>query len=132
VTEITIEGLQQAQQANQRMMAAMRPSGSLGRGIVYATTQLHRRSVYNTPWDTGGLRAAHRMRVGGLRGMVFIGGGMNPRQGSAPSEYGPHLHAQGKRPGLRGGIRAFYAYTVDTDGPQIGRDALAIVKKGLP
>jgi hypothetical protein len=130
---ITIEGLQAAQQANEKMIAAMRPSGALGRGIVYATTQMHRSSVYNTPWDTGGLRAAHRMKVDGLRGMVFIGSGANPAQGgAAPSEYGPILHAQGMRPGLRGGIRAFYAYTVETDGPKVARDALGIIKGGLP
>ena len=133
-TRVTIEGLQQAQQANEKMMAALRPRGTFGRAVVYVTTELHRRAVHHTPWETGGLRAAHRMKVKDLRGEIYIDpAATNPRQGGRrPAEYGFHLHQQGNQPGLRGGVRAFYQYTVEHDGPAIARRGLEMIKGDLP
>lgn len=130
---LTIEGLQELQQLNAKIIAALQPSGALGRAIQYATTQVHRRAIYNTPWDTGGLRASHRMTVEASRGEVFIDpGAVNPRQhNKRPAEYGVYLHAQGMIPGLRGGIRAFYQYTVERDGPAIIKEAERMIIKGL-
>ena len=131
---LTIEGIQQAQRANQQAIAAIKPSGAFGRAIKYATTQAHRYAIYNTPWDTGGLRASHRMKLQGLRGEVYIDpAAVNPRQRNArPAEYGARLHQQGMRPGVRGGIRAFYQYTVEHDGSTIGEEAIRMIVRGLP
>lgn len=131
---VSIRGLQEAQRANAQAIAALQPSGPFGRAIVYGTTQTHRHAIYNTPWESGGLRAAHRMDARGLRGRVYIDpSAINPRQGNRrPAEYGAYLHAQGMRPGLRGGIRAFYAYTVKHDGPRIAQDAIRVIQRGLP
>ena len=131
---ITIEGLQRAQQANEKMIVTLRPSGAFGRAILFATTEAHRRAVYNTPWDTGGLRASHRMEMDGLRGRVFIDpAAVNPRQGGRkPAVYGYYLHQQGMRPGLRGGIRAFYKYTVERDGKKIAERAIKLIRGALP
>lgn len=131
---VTIEGIQEAQQANEKAIRALKPAGSFGQAVKYTTTEAHRRSVYNTPWDTGGLRAAHRMQISGLRGEIFIDpGAVNPRQGGArPAVYGAVLHGQGMRPGLRGGVRAFYQYTAEQEGPGILREAEKILKRGLP
>lgn len=131
---LTIEGIQELQQANQQMIDAMEPKGALGQAIKYATTEAHRRAVNNTPWETGGLRAAHRIEIKSLTGKVFIDpGATNPRQGGArPAEYGWYLHNMGMSPGIRGGIRAFYQYTVEHDGERIVKQAGKILKKGLP
>lgn len=131
---ITIQGLQEAQQANAQAINALQPKGAYGRAVQFMTTEAHRRAIANTPWDTGGLRAAHRMKIKGLRARVFLDpGARNPRQGGArPAEYGPRLHEQGMRPGLRGGIRAFYQYTAEHDGPKIVKRAMSILRKGLP
>lgn len=131
---LTIEGLQKAQKANAQMIAAMKPGGAVGQAVRYATTQVHRRAIYNTPWDSGGLRAAHRMAASGLQGRVYIDqAATNPRQGGRrPAEYGAHLHKQGMRPGILGGIRAFYQYTAERDGPQIVKTAIGMIEKGLP
>jgi hypothetical protein len=128
---LTIRGIQEAQRANLRIINAMKPSGGLGRAIQYALGALHRRAVYNTPWDTGSLRASHRIEWnGGYRGRIYIDpGATNPRSSQRPAEYGPRLHAQGKIPGIRGGVRAFYTYTVEAFGEQIARDAIRIVVK---
>ncbi len=131
---ITIEGIQEASAANRRIIEAMKPDGALGRALKWLTTEAHRRATVNTPWDTGGLRNAHRMKVNGLRGEVYLdSSAVNPRQGgSRPAEYGFHLHGQGMRPGLRGGIRAFYQYTAERDGPDLVKRAGEMVRKELP
>lgn len=132
--KITIEGLQEAQQANAQIINALQPKGAYGRAVQFMTTEAHRRAIANTPWDTGGLRAAHRMKIKGLRARVYLDpGARNPRQGNRrPAEYGFELHKQGLIPGIRGGIRAFYQYTVDHDGPKIAKRAISILRKGLP
>jgi len=131
---ITIEGLQKAQRANAQAIAAVKPSGGLGKAIQYGTTQAHRWAVYYTPWDTGGLRAAHRMEFSGARGKIYIDpGARNPRQrGAAPSEYGFYLHQQGLIPGLRGGVRAFYAQTVEAKGQTILEGMGKVILGELP
>ena len=72
--------------------------------------------------------------VGPATGRVDIDpAAVNPRQGNRrPSEYGYYLHRQGLRPGLRGGVRAFYQYTVQADGSRIVAHMLDIVRRGLP
>src|SRR5512145_1695553 len=101
-----IKGLQEAQAANKRQIAATRPSGTLGRAVLYATTKLHRYAVAITHvwvYKGGGLRASQRMKLeqGGLRGRIYIDpSAVNPR-GQKPSIYGPIEEA-------RGGSHAFY------------------------
>jgi hypothetical protein len=130
----SIQGIQKLQRANQRMIAALKPDGALGRMAQVMTAETHRRAVANTPWDTGGLRASHRMMVQGARGEVYIDPSVsNPRQGGKkPAEYGEHLHNQGMRPGIRGGTRAFYQYTVEREGEQIANQAMKDFVKALP
>ena len=55
----------------------------------------------------------------------------NPRLGGRPAEYDVKLHQRGEVPGRRSGILASMAYTVRTEGPGIGRGALAILRRGL-
>ena len=104
---VTITGIQQAQRANLKHIAAMKPVGAFGRAIQYTTIAAHRYTVSITHvwWDRGGgLRASHRMRINGLRGEIYIDpSSVNPR-GQRPSIYGPAEHA-------RGGTHAFYART---------------------
>lgn len=129
---VDISGLQEAQEANAKAIAALKPSGAHGRAVQYIVTEAHRRAVYNTPWDRGALRAAHRMWMRRLRARIFIDPGASAEGGARPAEYGPILHRQGMRSGVRGGIRAFYQYTAERDGPQILKEAGRILRKGLP
>ena len=133
---VTIEGLQRAQHAMERVYAAVRPSGALGKAVHQVTAMVHRFAVYYTPWDSGGLRASHRMRFVTRRmmGIVDLDPALrNPRQGGArPHVYGWHLHRQGRRPGRRGGIRAFYAHTVAHRGQAALRHGANVVRRGLP
>lgn len=124
---LTIKGLQEAQQANQRRLAELKPSGALGRAVQYATATLQRHAIGITHVDTGSLRASHRMRLeaGGLRGVIYIDpSAVNPRSGQKTSIYGPVEHA-------RGGSHAFYARTVAEAGPQVEKQAGNMVRVAL-
>lgn len=113
---ITIQGIQEAQRDNLRMIANMRPSGAFGRMIQFATVEAHRYAVTITHVDTGALKASHRMTVDGPIGRIFIDStAVNPR-GARPSIYGPIEHA-------RGGGHAFYYRTEQEAGSRIARAA---------
>lgn len=133
---LEIRGIQEAQQANLQILAALKPSGALGRAIVYAGAEAHRRAVANTPFQTGGLAASHRVAIeaGGTRARIYIDpAAVNPAQGGKrPAEYGFHLHGQGLRPGLKRGCRAFYQYTAENDGAAILKAAADELLRGLP
>lgn len=121
---VTIQGIQEAQQRNQRQIAELRPTGALGRAVQYATATLQRHAIGVTHVDTGSLRASHRMRLeaGGLRGVIYIDpGSVNPRSGRKPSIYGVTEHE-------RGGSHAFYDRTVAEAGSQTMKQAGDLVK----
>lgn len=122
----TIKGLQEAQNANMKAIAAVRPSGVFGRAIQYATAEAHRYAASVTHVDTGALRASHRMEITGLRGMIYIDpSARNPRSGARPAVYGAAEHA-------RGGDHAFYQRTMDEHGDVIRRVAQDQLYGGLP
>lgn len=131
--ELSIKGLQKAQQANLKMIAALRPSGALGRAIQYAALAAHRHVIPSTPHDYGALRAAQRAEVRGLTARIYIDPGASaPRRKTRPAVYGAILHGHGMIPGLRSGIRAFYQYTVETYGAKIAEGAIREFKRELP
>jgi len=133
VIDLSIKGLQEAQQANLQMIRAMRPSGALGRAIQYAGLATHRHAVPSTPHDYGALRAAHRVENKPLQARIYIDPGARaPRRNQRPAVYGAILHGQGMIPGLRSGVRAFYAYAVKTYGKKVADGAIREFKKGLP
>lgn len=123
--KLTITGLQEAQAANNRRIAALKPSGAFGRAIQYATTAAHRYAIAETHVDTGALRASHRMEISGLRGRVFIDpGAANPRSGRLTSLYGFYEHE-------RGGSHAFYANVVATRRDEIVAQAEKMIAGAL-
>ena len=121
-----IQGLQEAQRDNLRMIRALRPSGGLAHGVRYAATDLHRYAVIKTHVDTGSLRASHMIsfseNYSGAEAEISIDeGAKNPRTGQRTAEYGPVEHA-------RAGTHAFYEITVEERGDramEIGMTAIA-------
>lgn len=109
---VTIKGIQEAQQRNQRQIAALKPSGAFGEAIREATVQLQRYAIGLTHVDTGALKSSHRMEVKNLYGRIFLDpGAVNPH-GQRPARYGPFEHD-------RGGEHAFYDRTVEEYGQQV-------------
>lgn len=110
--DITIKGIQEAQQRNQRQIAALKPSGAFGEAIREATVELQRFAIGLTHVDTGALKSSHRMEVQSLYGRIFIDpDAVNPH-GERPARYGPVEHE-------RGGDHAFYERTVAEHGRQV-------------
>lgn len=129
----SLKGLQETQQAMLKKAQAIRKGTAIKGAVRWGTAAAHRAAIPSTPWDTAALRNAHRMRFEGQssRGIVHIDqGAVNPR-GQRPARYGPQLHKQGMIPGVRGGIRAFYEYTVRTFGPRISKGMVARFIKSL-
>jgi hypothetical protein len=123
----TIQGLQQVQQANMKLMAAIKPEGALGRAVQYMYMAAHRYVVSITHVDTGALRASHRVeQLGPARYKIYIDpDGLNPISGARTAVYGAVEHA-------RGGSHAFYARTVYEAGPAIRARGIAYLMGNLP
>lgn len=130
---MSIKGLQEAQQGNLQMIRAMKPSGALGRAIQYAGLAMHRHVVPSTPHEYGALRAAHRVENKPLQVRIYIDPGARaPRRKERPAVYGAILHGHGMIPGLRSGIRAFYAYSVERYGAKVAKGAIREFERELP
>lgn len=123
---ISVQGLQDAQQDNLKMIRALRPSTGLGQAVRGAISDLHRYAVMITHVDTGTLRASHRIAFGesygGAEASISIDeNAVNPRTGQHAVEYGPVEHARW------GGGHAFYGRTYEERGDRavdVGMSAL--------
>ena len=121
---LTITGLQEAQRANLRHIASVKPDGALGDAVKEGTLAAQRYMVSITHVDTGSLRAAELVRLSGLRGEIYIDpSAVNPRGGS-PAEYGPAENA-------RGGEHAFMERTATEGLGEIQRIASEAYRRGL-
>lgn len=84
----TIKGLQEAQAACLQLLAAMRPSGALGKSVQFALAAASRYAIAETPVDTGAWRASHRVKMQRLAGEVFLDpSAKNPRNGALVRVY---------------------------------------------
>ena len=125
---VAIKGIQEAQSANLKVIAALKPESAFGRAIQFATTAAHRYAVALTHVDTGALRASQRMELddNSLRGRVFLdASARNPLSGARTVEYGPFEH-------VRGGEHAFYRRVVDEYGARIASEAGRMILQGMP
>ena len=105
--KVSIKGLQEAQQSNQRRIAALRPSSALGRGVQFMGLEGLRVAISVTHVDSGALKAAHRLELDldVPRAQIEIDPGATAPDGGRPAEYGPVEEA-------RGGDHAFYSIVV--------------------
>ncbi|MDR3572862.1 MAG: hypothetical protein P4L50_03290 [Anaerolineaceae bacterium] len=118
--KVSIKGIQEAQRANARWIAGLRPTGAFGRAIQYATIEAERYAMSITHVLSGALRASHRMNVQALHGQIYIDpAAVNPH-GQKPSDYGVYEHN-------RGGTHAFYERTVDEHYRQVGDAAASVL-----
>lgn len=124
--KVSISGLQAVQSAMLRAIAAMQASGALGEAVRHVVAGVHRYAVQNTVVDTGSWRASHRMQISGLRGRVDIDpSAQNPVRGGYPAVYGAVLERR------KGGRYAVYRNTFEQAGPELLRQADAIIRGGL-
>jgi hypothetical protein len=87
-----ISGLQEAQAACLMLLAAMRPSGALGKAVQFGLATASRLAIVSTAVDTGAWRASHRTELNGLRGEISIDpSARNPRNNALVSVYSAAL-----------------------------------------
>ena len=131
---LSIKGLQEAQKKNLRRVAALKPGGAMDAILQWAIGEVHRHWTYNTPHETGALRASRRIRTYFGNGTALVltdPGATNPKSGTRPAEYDVYLHAQGFIPGLRSGVRASGPYTVLKVRPMIQRKATRAIGQAI-
>ena len=121
IPQITIEGIEQVLERNQKRIAALQPEGKAGEAVRDAVLSLQRYAISIThvgQYPGGGaLRSSHRAEVEGLEGKVYIDpGARSPRSKTPPREYGVYENA-------RGGEHAFYDRTVSEQGPTVVAEA---------
>lgn len=121
----TVQGFEQLQAANRQLVAAMQPSGPLGKAVIQATTVLRAGTAARAHRDTGTFAASQMVAVSGLVGTVFTASNRNPKSGVAASTYGPFEEA-------RGGSHAAYRQTVTQDATKALTEAAAIIIQALP
>ena len=126
---MTIEGLQEAQAAMNKVLAELQPRGAYGRAVQLVTIGAHSYLVSITHVDTGAYRAAQRAQVRleqEPRGVVFVDpSARNPRTGERPADYALDEEA-------RGGSHAAYRRTVSEAGPRLLSQADAILIGAMP
>jgi hypothetical protein len=123
--ELSIEGLQELQAENNKMIAALRPGTALGRMLTLVVADLSRYAITITHVDTGALRASHRMAIYDDYGEVYVDpSATNPRSGVRTAVYGAIEEA-------RGGEHAFYTRTVNERGASAMDRARAYLEQTL-
>lgn len=91
-----IQGLQDAQAANLRALAAVQPHGALGRAVQYVMVEGLRYEASIIHVDTGSLRAAQHVQMAGARGMIYTdASAVNPRSGKRVLDYAAAEHNRG-------------------------------------
>lgn len=119
-----IRGIQEAQQANVKMIDAMKPQGALGNMIKVLISQAHRYAVTITHRESGALAASERMEMTELTGRIYIDpDAVNPR-GFRPADYGL-IEEQ------RGGTHAFFRRTVEEHVPRVFEEAKNTLFRGM-
>jgi hypothetical protein len=122
---VTVQGYEQIQEAQRKLVEALKPSGGLGKAVLYGTVQMQRGTISRIHRDTGTYAASQAADVQGLTGSVYTKANRNPKSGTAASVYGPHEEA-------RGGGHAAYGTTFKSDAPGVMADAIAIIVSELP
>lgn len=122
---VIVQGYEQIQAANRRLLEAMKPSGALGKAVLYGTQQMQKGTSARVHVDTGTYRASQTAAVQGLIGRVYTASNRNPKGGAAASTYGPYEER-------RGGSHAAYATTFRSDTPGVMMSAIGLVVDALP
>ena len=122
---VIVQGYEQLQAANRKLLEDMKPSGGLGKAVLYGAQQFQKGTTSRAHRDTGTYAASQMAELQGLVGRVYTASNQNPKSGTAASVYGPYEEA-------RGGSHAAYATTFKDDAPGVMMDAVAIIVSTLP
>lgn len=120
-----VEGYEELQAANRKLLAAVRPEGALGAANLYATKSMLRGVEGRVHTDTGTYKASLRAEFTGLVGRVYVAPNRNPKSGAIASMYAKHEEA-------RGGSHAAFANTARQDEQRVAQEATQLIVGALP
>ena len=111
--DLSIAGIQEAQDLNLRIIAAFEPKGKAAEVVKNMTIEAHRYLVAQTHVDTGAYKASHRMKLTDVRGTIEPDrSAVNPKSGKLVIDYAEIEEG-------RGGEHAAYQRTIDEVGGRI-------------
>ncbi len=127
--DVTIQGLQEAQAAMNKLTAELQPRGAFDRAVQFVTIGAQAYAAKIAHVDTGAYRASIRQSIelgAEPRGIVYVDqGARNPRSGKPVKEYAITEEQ-------RGGSHAAFARTVIEAGPRLLDQAGRILMEALP
>lgn len=124
-TGITLKGLQEAQAANLKIIAALKPGGAVGKATQLMTVKAFRWVVTMTHvGETGFLRTSRRMDVQELEGIIYTASSLN-KFGQNPKGYDVPEQA-------RGGTHQTYVNFMATQALAVGRLGIITMLRELP
>lgn len=123
--KITIEGLQKAQAANLKIIAALSPKGAAGKATQEMGIRAFRWVVTQTHIKTGTLRASRRLDAQPLKAIIYTVSGINPKSGKSARAY--DVPEQG-----RGGTHQTYVNFIATQGLAVGKMGIITMLRELP
>lgn len=121
---ITIQGMQEAQAANLKIIAALSPKGAVGIATQEMTIRAFRWVVTMTHVKSGALKSSRRMDVQELKGIIYTESGRNPK-GQNPRGYDVPEQA-------RGGSHQTYVNFMANQAHIIGRLGVVTMLRNLP
>ena len=111
--DLSISGIQEAQDLNLRLIEAFEPGGEVGEIVKDMTIEAHRFLVTHTHVDTGAYKASHRMELTDVRGTITPDPkATNPKTGDRVKDYAEIEEG-------RGGEHAVYELTRIKAGDRI-------------
>lgn len=122
---VIVQGYEAIQAANQKLIADMKPTGALGKAVLYGAQQFQKGVQSRAHVDTGTYKASQMADAQGLVGRAYTASNRNPKSGASASTYGPYEEA-------RGGAHAAYATTFRTDAPGVMASAIGLIVSELP
>lgn len=123
--KVAIEGYQELQAANRKLLAAVRPQGALGAANLYATKSMLRGVESRAHSDTGTYQASIRAEFNGLTGRVYVAPNRNPKSGGIAAAYARFEEA-------RGGSHAAFANTAKQDEQRAAQEGVQLIIGALP
>lgn len=124
MSNITVQGYQELQAAQRKLVEAMEPTGALGEAVKQTTLKMQKGVISRAHELTGTYKASQMIEVDGLNGRVYTAANQSPRGGVA-SVYGPIEEA-------RGGSHAAYGATVEADAIPALEEAGRLIVSKLP
>jgi hypothetical protein len=94
---VIVQGYEQIQAANRKLLQAMQPSGALGKAVLYGTQQMQKGTTARAHVDTGTYKASQTADVHGLIGTRVHGQQSQPEERCGGERVRPLRRGEGRK-----------------------------------